>query len=98
MKQMKDSPAARPVFDQPRRVWPASVRVVSLLASAALAGGAAYSYSGGTFAQAFGTTANQNELPGPVKEITVEMHEGTNMAAFPSPDGSKMVLSLQGGL
>jgi len=48
--------------------------------------------------QDFGETENQNELPSPTKHITVEMHEGTNMSAVPSPDGRKMVLSLQGGL
>ena len=46
----------------------------------------------------FGGTDNQNELTGPTKHITVEMHEGTNMSAVPSPDGKRMVLSLQGGL
>jgi dipeptidyl aminopeptidase/acylaminoacyl peptidase len=53
---------------------------------------------GDTLAQNLAGPDNQNELPGPTKDITVEMHEGTNMAAFPSPDGTKMVLSLQGGL
>jgi Tol biopolymer transport system component len=46
----------------------------------------------------FGGTDNQNQLTGPTKHITVEMHEGTNMSAVPSPDGKRMVLSLQGGL
>ena len=49
-------------------------------------------------AQDFAGTANQNDLTAPTKDITVEMHEGTNMSAVPSPDGTKMVLSLQGGL
>ena len=71
---------------------------MSLLACAALVGGAAYTRAGDTLAQNFGGTDNQNELPGPTNDITVEMHEGTNMNAFPSPDGTKMVLSLQGGL
>ncbi|TMH21187.1 MAG: hypothetical protein E6H64_08845 [Betaproteobacteria bacterium] len=74
------------------------VRLMSLLACAALVGGAAYTRAGDTLAQNFGGTDNQNELPGPTNDITVEMHEGTNMNAFPSPDGTKMVLSLQGGL
>jgi len=41
---------------------------------------------------------HQNLLHGPTRDISVEMHEGTNMDASPSPDGRKMVLSLQGGL
>src|SRR5262245_39532777 len=39
-----------------------------------------------------------NELDGAVVEVDVEMHEGTNMAAAPSPDGSAIVISLQGAL
>ena len=74
------------------------VRLISLLACAALVGSAAYLRAGDTLAQDFAGPANQNDLTGPTKDITVEMHEGTNMAAVPSPDGTKMVLSLQGGL
>src|SRR5882757_2486727 len=74
------------------------VRLMSLFACAVLVGGAAYSRADDTLEQNFGGTDNQNELPGPTRHITVEMHEGTNMAAVPSPDGTKMVLSLQGGL
>lgn len=39
-----------------------------------------------------------NELDGAVVDVDVEMHEGTNMAASPSPDGSTIVISLQGAL
>jgi Tol biopolymer transport system component len=39
-----------------------------------------------------------NELEGQVKDVSVEMHEGTNMAAVPSPDGSTIAISLQGAL
>jgi len=73
-------------------------KAMSLLTCAALVGGAAYSRADDTLEQNFGGTDNQNELPGPTRHITVEMHEGTNMAAVPSPDGRRMVLSLQGGL
>ncbi|HEX4597964.1 MAG TPA: hypothetical protein VH278_09280, partial [Burkholderiaceae bacterium] len=84
-----------------------SHEVMSLLACAALIGGPAYLRAGDARADDgrgddargdFGGVAHQNELPGPTKHITVEMHEGTNMAAVPSPDGRNMVLSLQGGL
>jgi Tol biopolymer transport system component/imidazolonepropionase-like amidohydrolase len=73
-------------------------KAMSLLTCAALVGGAAYSRADDTLEQNFGGTDNQNELQGPTRHITVEMHEGTNMAAVPSPDGRQMVLSLQGGL
>ena len=43
--------------------------------------------------------ANQlNNLTGAVKDLTVELHEGTNMAAAPSPDGQRIVFSAQGAL
>ena len=74
-------------------------RLMSLLACAAFVGGAAYMSATDTRAQTgFAGPDNQNELTSPSKDITIEMHEGTNMAAVPSPDGTKMVLSLQGGL
>ena len=107
MKQVKGSHEATHVFHRPRRNVPSiPVRLMSLLACAALAGGAAYSRadetleqnSAGADNQRFGGADNQNELQGRTRHITVEMHEGTNMAAVPSPDGTKMVLSLQGGL
>jgi len=75
-----------------------SIRLLSLLTCAALVGSGAYLAAGDTRAQSLAGPENQNELPGPTKDITLEFHEGTNMAAVPSPDGTRMVLSLQGGL
>ena len=37
-------------------------------------------------------------LSGPVKDLTVEFHEGTNMAATPSPDGQRIAFTAQGAL
>ena len=31
-------------------------------------------------------------------DYDVEWHEGTNMAAYPSPNGGQIVISIQGGL
>src|SRR5215470_14732445 len=99
MKARNDSHEAACAFRRDQRnASSISVRLMSLIACAAMVGGAAYLRAGDAVAQPYGTADNQNELPGPVKEIAVEMHEGTNMAAVPSPDGTKMVLSLQGGL
>jgi hypothetical protein len=39
-----------------------------------------------------------SEVEGEVKDVSVEMHEGINMAAAPSPDGSTIAISLQGAL
>jgi Tol biopolymer transport system component len=39
-----------------------------------------------------------NDLRGPTRDFTVELREGTNMAAAPSPDGSRIVFSAQGAL
>lgn len=39
-----------------------------------------------------------NELKGATRDVTVELHEGTNMAAAPSPDGTRIVFSAQGAL
>lgn len=39
-----------------------------------------------------------NDLTGSTKDVTVELHEGTNMAASPSPDGKQIVFSAQGAL
>ena len=72
--------------------------LMSLMASAALIGGAPYALAANTSALGLAGPENQNELTAPFKDITVEMHEGTNMAVVPSPDGTKMALSLQGGL
>lgn len=39
-----------------------------------------------------------SDLTGSTRDVTVELHEGTNMAASPSPDGTKIVFSAQGAL
>ncbi|MEW6760021.1 MAG: amidohydrolase family protein [Pseudomonadota bacterium] len=39
-----------------------------------------------------------NDLRGPVRDFAVELREGTNMAAAPSPDGRRIVFSAQGAL
>ena len=39
-----------------------------------------------------------NDLRGATRDYTVELREGTNMAASPSPDGSRIVFSAQGAL
>ena len=39
-----------------------------------------------------------NDLKGPTRTLAVELHEGTNMAASPSPDGKRIVFSAQGAL
>ncbi|WP_229507607.1 hypothetical protein [Massilia sp. Dwa41.01b] len=39
-----------------------------------------------------------NDLRGPTRVFTVELREGTNMAAAPSPDGKRIVFSAQGAL
>ena len=88
--------ATRTLFAKQRRFI--SFRLISLVAGAALAGGTPYALGADTSALGLAGPENQNELTAPFNDITVEMHEGTNMAAVPSPDGTQMVLSLQGGL
>lgn len=39
-----------------------------------------------------------NKLRGPTRDLAVELREGTNMAAAPSPDGRRIVFSAQGAL
>jgi Tol biopolymer transport system component len=39
-----------------------------------------------------------NDLRGPTQDLRVELREGTNMAASPSPDGRHIVFSAQGAL
>jgi len=39
-----------------------------------------------------------NDLRGPTRDFTVELREGTDMAAAPSPDGRRIVFSAQGAL
>src|SRR5690606_33259612 len=45
-----------------------------------------------------GKVDETNNLRGPTRDITVELREGTNMAAAPSPDGKRIVFSAQGAL
>ena len=89
---------ARPPFVRRPHNGSLSVRLMSLFACAALIGAAPYALAVDTSTLGLAGPENQNELTAPTKDLTVEMHEGTNMAAVPSPDGTKMVLSLQGGL
>ncbi|WP_426209033.1 amidohydrolase family protein [Massilia sp. TWP1-3-3] len=39
-----------------------------------------------------------NRLSGPTRDLAIELREGTNMAASPSPDGKQVVFSMQGAL
>jgi Tol biopolymer transport system component len=39
-----------------------------------------------------------NDLRGATRDVSVELREGTNMAAAPSPDGQRIVFSAQGAL
>jgi len=45
-----------------------------------------------------GQVDQTNNLRGPTRDLTVELREGTNMAAAPSPDGRRIVFSAQGAL
>jgi Tol biopolymer transport system component len=45
-----------------------------------------------------GAVDQTNDLRGPTRDYTVELREGTNMAASPSPDGTRIVFSAQGAL
>ena len=39
-----------------------------------------------------------NRLVGATRDLAIELHEGTNMAVSPSPDGKRVVFSMQGAL
>jgi Tol biopolymer transport system component len=39
-----------------------------------------------------------NTLQGSTKDVSVEFHEGTNMAAAPSPDGKRIAFTAMGAL
>lgn len=69
---------------------------VALCVSAALL--AACSSDSGSSSSGAPTISSVSTLSGSVKDITVELHEGTNMAASPSPDGKQIVFSAQGAL
>ena len=45
-----------------------------------------------------GRVDETNNLRGPTRDLKVELREGTNMAAAPSPDGRQIVFSAQGAL
>ena len=114
VKQIKASHEAARAFRGERSTSTIPVRLISLLACAALVGSVAYvraddrdddrdareheHHGRDAHKLGFAGPEDQNELSRPTNDITLEMHEGTNMAASPSPDGTKMVLSLQGGL
>jgi Tol biopolymer transport system component len=109
---MKTSDETTRTFRRRRNASSLPVRLMSLLTCAALIGSTACLVAidaraddeptsdakTGDARGDFGGAADQNELQGPTRHLEVEMHQGTNMAAVPSPDGTKMVLSLQGGL
>lgn len=44
------------------------------------------------------TITQLSDLKGTTKDVMVELHEGTNMAASPSPDGKRIAFSAQGAL
>lgn len=48
--------------------------------------------------QGGGRVDQLNDLRGPTQDYRVELREGTNMAASPSPDGRRIVFSAQGAL
>lgn len=39
-----------------------------------------------------------NNLKGATRDLAIDLREGTNMAAAPSPDGTRIVFSAQGAL
>ena len=76
-----------------------SKTLLALSVSAALlaaCGGSDHSDSGGTTPPP--QISQFNTLKGATKDVTVEFHEGTNMAVAPSPDGQRLVFSAQGAL
>jgi Tol biopolymer transport system component len=76
----------------PRARRPATSRtLIALAVSTALLG--ACQFPGNP-----GRVDELNDLKGPTKVLGVELHEGTNMAAAPSPDGKRLVFSAQGAL
>ncbi|MGJ7917283.1 amidohydrolase family protein [Massilia sp. LXY-6] len=48
--------------------------------------------------QGGGRVDQLNDLRGPARDFRVELREGTNMAAYPSPDGKRIVFSAQDAL
>lgn len=76
-----------------RRLRSRGIAMLTLCVLAALNG---FAWPGLSVASSLSTKLN--ELQQPFKDLTVEMHEGTNMAAAPSPDGKWVIFSLQGAL
>lgn len=77
-----DSPPART-----RPTW-AAVAVAALLTAGC----------GGGDDNGAPNVAQLSGLSGATKDVTVEFHEGTNMAATPSPDGQRIAFTAQGAL
>ncbi len=80
----------RPIAQRARR--PVTTRtLIALAVSTALLGAC-------QFPGKPGRVDELNDLKGPTDVRAVEMHEGTNMAVAPSPDGKRIVFSAQGAL
>lgn len=75
---------------QDRRMFPVRRTALALAATAFLLS-ACQSHGGGRVDQL-------NDLRGPTEDLRVELREGTDMAAAPSPDGRRIVFSAQGAL
>ena len=91
----------------PKRLNAVTAGVLSLLLAACGGGGgegdgetsaAALGQGGSRGGKAPTAPVEVNTLAGPTTDITVELREGTNMAAAPSPDGQRIVFSAQGAL
>ncbi|MCT8174015.1 amidohydrolase family protein [Variovorax sp. CY25R-8] len=101
---------SHPSSSRPRRHALAAVAVAALLATACGGGGG----GGGGFLPIAGGggpgggDGGNNEPPvkiqalstlqGSTKDVAIEFHEGTNMAAAPSPDGQRVAFTAQGVL
>ncbi|MFC4932870.1 amidohydrolase family protein [Massilia sp. GCM10023247] len=79
-----------------RKEFPASRLLVR--SALAVAVGTAVAVLGACQWPGAGGVDETNNLRGPTRDITVELREGTNMAAAPSPDGKRIVFSAQGAL
>jgi len=73
-----------------RPVWLAIAVATSLLAAC---GGGHNDNNNGSL-----TIEQLSNLSGAVKDLTIEFHEGTNMAATPSPDGQRIAFTAQGAI
>lgn len=85
---------------------PLALAASAALLLAACGGGSGDSAGGAGTSQALGAkqqvraagVAETNTLQGKTRDVTIEFHEGTNMAVAPSPDGKQLVFSAQGAL